>query len=143
MTSYMLRLSTVVFGSMIVIQTICAESTTKEKKEALENAQKALTDPKERREVMNSSPQAQMADNKVKDLLGGPENTDELYKLASDVLADLSKKANGDPEQLKKLLLEANQDPEKFYGTLGSTQKDKISDLSKKAEARKSPPSPP
>lgn len=98
--------------------------------EALQKTQEMLQDPKERNKAIQKDANAVAADQQVRSLAGSDKNTQEIYGLSSDILGDLAKQANGDPNKMLELIEKAKKDPEAFGKTLTPEQKRKLHELS-------------
>lgn len=88
-----------------------------------EHQQKGLSDtktmlksPSEREAYLKTDKKARDVDDKVNALAGSAENKEEIYGIASQVMERLTQEANGDPEKMQRILLEAQSNPQAFYG---------------------------
>ncbi len=70
--------------------------------------------------------------NKVEQLGGSAEVNDEIFNLAADIFGSLTKEANGDPQKVKKILEEAQRNPEEFAKKLSASEKKKLHSISQK-----------
>lgn len=103
--------------------------------EALQKTQQMLTNPVLRKEGMNGDKDALRWDSNAQELTGGGRNKEDLYKIASDIFADMAKQANGDSIKMLEQLELAKKNPEAFYNSLSKEQRDKISELSNRLPA--------
>lgn len=99
---------------------------------ALSDTQKVLENPVLRNETIKRDKAARGTNQQVEAITGSPENTQALYLLSSEVMADLVKMTKGDPNELAKLLDKANRDPAAFANQLSPEIRAKINALSKK-----------
>jgi len=112
-------------------------------REGVHKTQDFLRSREQRETYLKTDPKARDVDTKVEALAGTPENKDEMFDLAAEVLEKIANEAKGDPEKMKILLLEAQQDPQKFYQShFSEGQKKRVQGLAKDIERRKiaSPP---
>jgi hypothetical protein len=99
---------------------------------ALGQTQVLLQTPAEREKVVNQTAAAQTADAEAKALAGNPANTEDIYKISSDIFADLVKQANGDPQKMQQMLIDAKNDPKGFYERLSEKNRRSIHEISGK-----------
>jgi hypothetical protein len=66
---------------------------------------------------------------------GSAENTDAIYNLSSDIFADLTKKAKGDPAKMQELLLKIQADPSSLEKELSPSERAKLSRIAGKVPA--------
>lgn len=105
--------------------------------EALEKTQALLRDPAQRSEAMARSADAQRNHAELQKMTGSQDNTNATYDLSADIFGDMTRKTNGDPAQMKRLLEEAQRDPEKFLNSLTPEQRARIQSLATKIETEK------
>ena len=105
--------------------------------EALQKTQQMLTNPVLRKEGMNGDKDALRWDSNAQELTGGGQNKEDLYKIASDIFADMTRQSNGDSIKMLEQLELAKKNPEAFYNSLSKVQRDKISELSNRIPAGK------
>ncbi|NBY21120.1 hypothetical protein EBQ74_12995 [bacterium] len=67
--------------------------------------------------------------------LGG-EYSEEIYQLAAQIMENLVREAQGDPDKMMKILEKAQQNPSAFADTFSEEQKRKLKELGKKIEKR-------
>lgn len=106
---------------------------------ALQQTQELLKNPSERNKAIANDKAAKDIDAKTGSLAGSAEKKEEIYSIAAQVMEKITKDANGDPEKMKKLLQEAQSNPEAFYNKFDSSQKSQIQNLAGKIEAQKVP----
>ena len=104
---------------------------------ALHNATFLLNNPAARETYIRKSSNAQQADKTLGDLAGSEQTSEEIYRLASDVFASITLKANGDPDKMMQLLLEAQQNPEAFANSFTPEQRKKLSELARQVEGNR------
>jgi len=108
-----------------------AEEDPEEYLKALEETQAVLTTPQLRTQAA-TTPEAKAALDSVSQLTGTPENEQALFNVASQIFGNLTKDAQGDPDKLEKILLEAQKNPESFFNKLTPQQQNEIQGLAKK-----------
>ena len=99
---------------------------------ALAKTQALLQTPAEREKVVNETGAAQTVDAEVKAMAGNPANTENIYKLSSDIFADLVKQTNGDPMKMQQILMDAKNDPKAFYEHLSEKNRNSLHDIAGK-----------
>lgn len=104
---------------------------------ALIMTQGMLTDPSKRAEAISETEGGAAADAQVRQLAGNQANTEEMYKIASDIFASLFDQAKGDPQKMMELMAQAQSNPQAFAAGLTAQQKEAISRLAKQIEANK------
>jgi len=94
-----------------------------------QHQQKGLSDTKtllkssaERDAYIKTDKRAQDVDDKVSALAGSSENKEEIYGIAAQVMEKMTQEANGDPAKMQRLLMDAQTNPEAFYGKYFSDQ---------------------
>lgn len=92
----------------------------------------------ERQEIIKNDPKAKEADQVVKET-GGP-HSEEVYKLAAEVMQTLAVEAKGDPDKMEELLEKARRDPASFADKFSPTQKARLKILAEKIGKSKSTP---
>ncbi|MES2857023.1 MAG: hypothetical protein V4692_14235 [Bdellovibrionota bacterium] len=105
--------------------------------EALVETQTLLTSPEALKAETAKNPKAKQVDDNVKFLMGNEAQAAEVYKLAAEIFGTMVQKSNGDPEQLQKLIMEAQKNPAAFGQSFTPEQKAQIKSLGAKAEGRK------
>ena len=93
-----------------------------------------LEDAEARKELLARDPKSRAMHEEVSRLTGSETHTQEVYRLASEVLARISQEAGGDPEKMMMLLQEAQKNPEAFADRLTPEQKAAIRTLAAQIE---------
>ena len=101
--------------------------------QALVQTQQLLKDPKARKEAMAKDPKAKATDENVKRVAGSEENSEEMYDLSADIMETITKQANGDPEKMQNLVMDALKDPAAFAARFSPAQKAKLKAIAEKA----------
>jgi hypothetical protein len=104
--------------------------------EALAKTQHLMTTSSEREAALKQDPAAADADKRARDLMGSKENTEEFYKISSEIFKDQTEKAGGDPAKLKEQMSEAKSNPEEFGNSLPESELSKIRNLASKIEEK-------
>lgn len=104
---------------------------------ALEQTMEMLQNRMQREEAIKGDKDAEKADNMAKDLVGGGENLEKLYKLSAKVFRDVANKKNGNLTDMMETLQKAQQDPEGFYKNLTPEQKKMVEQISKDVKINK------
>src|SRR5690348_7596925 len=99
---------------------------------ALQQTQELLKDPAARAQAAQGDAQAAAVEKQVEQLGGTPQNTQAIYDLAADVLGNVAKDAQGDPDKMMQLLEKASKNPEAFGNQFTPEQKQKLRELSQK-----------
>jgi len=111
-----------------------ADNLNQEQKNALKEVMNQLTNPSARMEQLKNDKKAQDSDKVVKEL--GGEYSEEIYQLAAQIMENLVREAQGDPDKMMKILEKAQQNPSAFADTFSEEQKRKLKELGKKIEKR-------
>lgn len=113
--------------------------------EALTKTQETLTSAQKREAVQKENPKYQESEKALDHLYKGNQGQkQETYELASQVLATLAEKANGDPKKMQEIITQAQQNPEKFMQEYFSeVQKQQVRALANDLEKDKNTPVPP
>lgn len=122
---------------MSVPLTSHAEGLDKASEQALRETQQLLTTPAARNEAVKRDPKAQSADKALDSFGGG--NKEDIYKLASDVFAELVKESNGDAKKMQELLQQYSRDPAAFANRWTPEQKARLKEISGRAGPTSSP----
>ncbi len=102
-------------------------------------SQRALKDPNERKNYLNTS-NAQQANANVEALTkGNSEHKEDVYNLAAEILPWLMEESKGDPVKAQALLNESQTNPKAFYQRLPAAQRERIKALAEKMEAAQKP----
>lgn len=125
------------FLSAVVSLTInvVAEDVVKFNSDALQETLKNYHEEDYRAQNMGRSSAGQLADAKVRGLMGNAENTKEMYRVAGEIFRQMASDSGGDIKKLMALVKQRNQDPITFYNSLTPEQKAMIQNLKKRAEA--------
>ena len=103
---------------------------------ALNAAQKQLSDPAKRADAaQNAEAAAAMAS--LEKLAGNPQNSQQMYELAAQLMDTLTKASGGNPEKMMKMLEDGKNDPEAFGKLFTPEQRKKLSDIAKALETGK------
>jgi hypothetical protein len=111
---------------------IRAEELDSASTEALLKTQQLLQSPALRDKAIGESANAGMIDSQVKSLAGNAANTEAIYSLSSDVMAEIVKETHGDPAEMQKLLAKAKDNPKEFFEHLSEKSRAAIQAVSKK-----------
>jgi hypothetical protein len=110
----------------------------KDQRQGLKDTQELLRSPKDRAAAIAKDPKAKDIDDKAGALAGTPENKDEMYDIAAQLVEKIALQANGDPNKMQQLMIEAQKDPKAFYDKyFDDTQKAKVRGLANKIESNK------
>lgn len=104
---------------------------------ALDKVQKMLVTPDERNKAINETQGADAAHQDAINAVGS-ENIDELYAISSIIMADLTRKANGDVIKMQTMLSKAKSDPKSFFEGLSPAAKNAIKKLAPKVKTKSS-----
>lgn len=110
-----------------------------ETRAAVQEVQKQMHSPKFHQDAAKTSPEASQVQDQVKKLAGSAENEQEIYNLAAEVLGNMK---DQNPDEMIKLLQEAQRNPEAFAKNWTPEQKKKLKELSDRlpaASAQKKP----
>jgi len=111
--------------------------------QALQETQAMLGDQKQMQEWAKTHPDAKQSMNNVSTLTGGNEaDSAAVYKLASDIFANMTKETGGDAGGMEKILAEAMKNPQAFASKLTPEQRQQLQNLSKSIESRSPKASP-
>jgi len=86
--------------------------------DALATTLRMLADPASRGRIIASDPTAAEVDRQVQGMAGSSALVQEVYGLAADVFADLTRNSNGDPRAMSEALDRAKTDPAGFAAML-------------------------
>jgi len=86
--------------------------------DALATTLRMLADPASRGRIIASDPTAAEVDRQVQGMAGSSALAQEVYGLAADVFADLTRNSNGDPRAMSEALDRAKTDPAGFAAML-------------------------
>ena len=105
-------------------------------REALGATLRMLQDPALRGAAISGSPQAGAADRQLQSLGGSPQLTQELYGLAAEIFADLTRGTGGDVQRMTEALERGRTDPAGFAAMLSPATLQKLRELSVKISDR-------
>ena len=94
--------------------------------EALAAALRMLADPAARGQILATDPNAAAVDRQVQGMAGSSQLAQEVYGLAAEVFADLTRSTGGDPRQLSAALERAKTDPAGFAAMLRPETLDRL-----------------
>ncbi|MCM2277189.1 MAG: hypothetical protein NDJ89_03870 [Oligoflexia bacterium] len=100
--------------------------------EALSRTVTLLTSPAMRAEAIRQDPKAQLIDGQVKALTANPALTEEIYRLSSEIFAELAKSSGGDSQKMLETLNRAKSDPKGFAASLSPKSRAALSELARK-----------
>ena len=103
-----------------------------ETRSAVEEVQKQMQSPTFHQNAAKESKEAAAVEQHVKTLSGSPENEQAMYNLAAEVLGNMKDKS---PEEMQKILQEAQKNPEAFLNSWSPEQQKKLKDLSERIPA--------
>jgi hypothetical protein len=99
--------------------------------------------PEEVKEMMKSSPEAKAADTAAEAVAkGNSEIKNSLYGIADGIMPWLIEQAGGDEAKMKKLLSEAQTDPQAFIKRLPAHIQAQVAGVVHKLEPAKTPANP-
>jgi hypothetical protein len=116
------RLATAVLAALLLL--ICSATPTHSQAldpasaEALATTLRMLADPAARGRIIASDPSAAEIDRQVQGMAGSSALVQEVYGLAAEVFADLTRNSNGDPRAMSAALDRAKSDPAGFAAML-------------------------
>ena len=122
-------------AAMILSSHVAFADEAEELASAIQKTQADMNDPKIRALMINESADSKKVAEQVKKLSGSAMNEQEMYKLASDVLNNMKGLT---PDQLNKVIEQAQKDPEGFVKTWTPEQKKKLENLSERLPAASS-----
>ena len=106
-----------------------------DQKKGMEQTKTFLTNKSGRQKEIDKDSKAKDIDNKVDALAGTPENKEEMYDLAAQLVEKIAAEANGDADKMQRMLLEAQKNPKAFYEKyFNESQKAKVRGLATKIE---------
>ncbi len=104
--------------------------------EALEMTLRNYNDAQYRKQNMGRTAAGQFADKKVQELMGSPENAQEMYRVAGVIFQEMAQESGGDFSKLKAIMKKTQGDPVTFYNSLTPQQKSLITGLKERVEAK-------
>lgn len=105
---------------------------------ALKETQALLNDRNQLNQVFKEDTKARDADQFALKAVGGDtQDRDQLYQISSQILEQLTKESNQDPQKMQEQLLKATQNPEQFYKKLNPETQNKIKEVAGRVEQRR------
>lgn len=111
------------------------ERLSAEQQKALSTVMEQLTNPEKRQEILKDDPKAAQADQFLKEV--GGAYSEDIYKLAAQVMQTLALEANGDPNKMEQLLERAKKNPSSFANSFTPEQKDSLKKIAEKLQKSK------
>jgi hypothetical protein len=110
----------------------------KDQRQGITDTQSMLKNSAARKKAIANDPKAKEIDDKAGALAGSAANKDEMYDLAAQLVEKIAVEANGDPNKMQMMMLEAQKDPKAFYEKyFDDKQKAKVRGLATKIEGTK------
>jgi len=128
------RLATALLAALLLL--ICSATPTHSQAldpasaEALATTLRMLADPAARGRIIASDPSAAEIDRQVQGMAGSSALVQEVYGLAAEVFADLTRNSNGDPRAMSEALDRAKSDPAGFAAMLRPETLERLRTLS-------------
>lgn len=97
--------------------------------------QELLKDPEFRAKNAKESKPAAELDSHIKSMTKNPATEQQIYELAAEVMGNMKDLT---PEQMAKVVDEAQKNPEAFANNFSASQKNKLHDISDRIPAGKS-----
>jgi hypothetical protein len=112
--------------------------------QGVHDTQQMLTDPTERKKVLERDSRAGAVDAQARKVVGD-ENMADVYALAADLMGSLANETGGDPVKLMELMERAEKNPEILRDKLTPEQMAKLRAIAGRipAAAPQSPPATP
>jgi len=98
--------------------------------DALATTLRMLADPAARGRIIATDPTAAEVDRQVQGMAGSSALVQEVYGLAAEVFADLTRNSNGDPRAMSEALDRAKSDPAGFAAMLRPETLERLRTLS-------------
>lgn len=100
---------------------------------------KLLKDRAAREELFKKDPKARQADDFASTAVNGDAGTkEELYSISADIMAQLVKDGNQDPDKMQEIMKKALENPEAFKKSLSPAIQARIDSVVKKTETQRS-----
>jgi hypothetical protein len=132
----MTRLATATLAALLVVACSAtpthAQALDPASADALATTLRMLADPASRGKIIAGDPAAAEVDRQVQGMAGSPALVQEVYGLAADVFADLTRNSNGDPRAMSEALDRAKSDPAGFAAMLRPETLERLRALSVK-----------
>jgi hypothetical protein len=119
------------------------QATDAQNAEALEKTQALLRNRDERNKAINAAPDSQSNHSELEKLVGAGANTDAVYDLTADILANIVGDAKGDPLAMQQRMMDAQKNPQAFLNSLSPEQRARIKAMADKIESNRGPSSKP
>ena len=100
-----------------------------ESDQALQQTQRLLKNKNLRDQAVNESPAAQRAHQRAQDLLKNPENLEKAYGMAAQMMEQIMKEAQGDPEKAQSILNKGLEDPASLADRMPAQFKEMLKDV--------------
>jgi hypothetical protein len=125
------------FSASSNAQTLPAPPQSQENQGALKQTQQVLANPELRKTALDTE-KARTADRNAEiTSLGNQDIKNSIYSVSSDLLPWLAEIGGGNPEEMQKLLLDAQTNPQalqQFYQRMPAAQKEQIKAISQQIE---------
>lgn len=115
------------FCSFLLSVTFQTTKADPETEQAIQEVQLQMKNANFGENAAKESAEARDVHNYVKGISGNPQQTQEIYDLAAEVLGNMK---GLNPEQMQKLLEAAKNDPSQFADSWTPEQKEKLKKLS-------------
>lgn len=119
----------VTFLLLVAFQTARADEQTRN---AVKSVQNEMRDPNFVNKAQDLSPEAKEVAERVKKMAGSPEQQAQIYSLAADILGNMK---DMPPDQMEKLMSQAQSDPEGFVKSWTPEQQKKLKSISERIPA--------
>ena len=130
------RLGTALLAALLLLAPLPAPSVGQTldpaSAEALATTLRLLADPLARGQLIATDPAAATVDRQVQSMAGSAQLAQEIYGLAAEVFADLTRSSGGDPRRLGEALERAKTDPAGFAAMLRPETLERLRALSTK-----------
>lgn len=124
-------------GLILIHGSLAHAQLDEHQRKGLQNTQEKLRDKKARDEAIRENPRGKEVDAKVDALTGGGADKEQVYGLAAQVMEKIVAEAEGDPQKMQRLLMEAQTNPQAFYDKyFTAEQKAAVRGLAEKIEKR-------
>lgn len=105
--------------------------------EALAAVLKMLTDPAARSGAIAGNPGAAATDKQIRSMAGSEQLTQEVYQLAAEIFAELTRGSGGDLKKMTEALERGKGDPAGFAALLSPATLERLRQLSGKMSDQK------
>ncbi|MFN3697490.1 MAG: hypothetical protein ACK4VO_08615 [Pseudobdellovibrio sp.] len=106
--------------------------------QALKDTQALMNDRNQLNQVFKEDAKARDADQFALKAVGGDtKDRDKLYQISSQILEQLTKDNQQDPQKMQEQLLKAAQNPEQFYKQLSPEVRKNIQEVAESVEQRR------